>query len=110
MHQKLNDFHKKFTRFKNVAPRTKDKRILKNKILSNAGNLYNDLYYIYKYKYNEKINSLDTKNKKKLHYKNLRLADDYQYSSKKGEEQEETKIDMNEISKYIAEEETDKNE
>ena len=41
--------------------RTKDKRILKNKVLSNVGNLYNDLYYIYKDKWNEKINSLDTK-------------------------------------------------
>ena len=49
MYIKLNDFHKKFTRFKNVAQ--------KNKGLSNAGNLYNDLYYIYKDKYNEKINS-----------------------------------------------------
>ena len=55
MHEKLNDFDKKFTRFKNVAPRTKDKRMLENKVLSNAGNLYNDLYYIYKDKYNEKI-------------------------------------------------------
>ena len=55
MHEKLNNFDKKFTRFKNVAPRTKDKRMLENKVLSNAGNLYNDLYYIYKDKYNEKI-------------------------------------------------------
>ena len=52
---------------------------------------------------------MDTKNKKKLNYKKLRLTDDYQYLSEK-EEQEETKTDMNEISKYIAEEETDINE
>ena len=108
MYKKLNNFHKKFTRFKIVAPRTKDKRILKNRVLSNAGNLYNDLYYIYKDKYNEKIFCLDTKNKKKLNYKKLRLTDDYQYLSEK-EEQEETKTDMNEISKYIAEEETNIN-
>ena len=43
MYKKLNDFHKKFTRFKIAAPRTKDKKILKNKDLSNARNLYNDL-------------------------------------------------------------------
>ena len=105
---KLNDFHKKFTRFKNLAPRTKDKKILKDKVLSNVGNLYNGLYYIYKDKYNEKINNVDTKNKKKLNYKKLRLSDDYQYPSEK-EEREETKTDMTEISKYIAEEETDIN-
>ena len=57
----------------------------------------------------KKIFCLDTKNKKKLNYKKLRLTDDYQYLSEK-EEQEETKTDMNEISKYIAEEETDINE
>ena len=58
MYKNLNDFHKKFTRIKTVAPRTKDKKILKNKVLSNVRNLYNDSYYIYKYKYNKEINSL----------------------------------------------------
>ena len=66
------------------------------------------MYDIYKNRYNRKINSLNTKNRKKLDYKKLRLSDDYQYSSE--EEQEETKTDMNEITKYIAEEETDINE
>ena len=108
MYKKLSDFHKKFTRFKVVAPRTKDKKILKNKVLSNARNLYNDLYYIYKDKYNKEINSLNTENIKKLDYKKLRLTDDYQYSSE--EEQKETKTDMNKYSKYIAKEETDINE
>ena len=70
MYKKLNDFHKKFTRFKIVAPRTKDKRILKNKVLSNAGNLYNDLYYIYRDKYNKEINRLNTENKTSLATKN----------------------------------------
>ena len=66
------------------------------------------MYDIYKNRCNRKINSLNTKNRKKLDYKKLRLSDDYQYSSE--EEQEETKTDMNEITKYIAEEETDINE
>ena len=74
MYKKLNDFHKKFTRFKIVAPRTKDKKNLKNKVLSNARNLYNDLYYIYKDKYNEKINRLDTKNKKNKNRKKQKLT------------------------------------
>ena len=76
-------------------------------MLINAGDIYNELYYIYKDKYNKKINSLDTENKKKLNYKKLRLSDDYQYPSE--EEQEETKTDMNKFSKYIVEEETDIN-
>ena len=70
MYEKLNDFLKKLTRFKIVAPRTKDKRILKNKVLSNARNLYNDLHYIYKDKYNKEINSLNTENKKSSTTKN----------------------------------------
>ena len=77
-------------------------------MLTNAGDIYNELYYIYKNIYNKKINSLNAKNRIKLDYKKLRLSDDYQYSSE--EEQEETKTDMNEITKYIAEEETDINE
>ena len=62
-----------------------------------------------------KINSLSTKNRTKLDYKKLRLADNYDYPSdeeqkeKQEEKQEETKTDMNEISKYIAEEEKDIN-
>ena len=44
------------------------------------------MYYIYKDKYNKEINNLDTKNRKKLDCKQLRLSD-YQYSSE--EEQEE---------------------
>ena len=105
MYKKLNDFHKKSTRFKIVVPRTKDKKILKNKVLSNAGNLYNDLYYIYKDKYNKEINSLNTENKKKLNYKKLRLTDDYQYPPE--EEQEETKSDKLKLPKQIKVSKTD---
>ena len=47
------------------------------------------MYDIYKNKYNKKINSLRTKNRIKLDYKNLRLSDDYLYSSE--EKQEEQK-------------------
>ena len=41
----------------------------------------------------KKINSLDSKNKKKLNYKKLRLSDNYQYSSEEAEEQKPTKDD-----------------
>ena len=74
MYNKLNDFHNKFTRFKTVAPWTKDRRILKNKVLSNTRSLYNDLYYIHKDKYNKEINSLNTENRIKLDYKNIKTC------------------------------------
>ena len=65
MYKILNDFHKKFTRFMNVVPRTENNKKLEQKVLSNAENLYNDLNYIYKDKYNKEIYNLNTENKKK---------------------------------------------
>ena len=70
MHKKLNHFHKKFTKLKNVAPQTKTNENLKEKVLDNVGDVFNELYYIYKDKYNEEINNLNTKDTKKLTTKN----------------------------------------
>ena len=61
------------------------------------------MYYIYKDKYNKEINSLDTKNRIKLDFKKLRLADYYDYPSE--EEQEETITDPNAFNKQINKEE-----
>ena len=61
----MREYHKKFTSLKNLVPRTKNNKELKQEVLINAGDIYNELYYIYKNKYNKKINSLDTKKKKK---------------------------------------------
>ena len=74
-------------------------------MLTNAGDIYNELYCIFKNKYNKKINILNTKNRIKLDYKKLTLADYYDYPSE--EEQEETITDANEFSKHIAGGETD---
>ena len=55
---------------------------MKLKVLDSVGDLFNDLYYIYKDKYNEEKDGLNTKkNKKHFYYKKLRLTDDYQYVS-----------------------------
>ena len=54
-------------------------KLIKKKVLDNAGHLFSELYYIYKNKYNEEINSLNTKSTKKFDYKTLRLTDDYLY-------------------------------
>ena len=46
------------------------------------------MYYAHKDKYNKEINSLDTKNRDKLHYKKLRLSD-YSFEEKQDENQDE---------------------
>ena len=51
---------------------------------------FNDLYYIYKDKYNEEEDGLNTKDKKLLYYKKLRLTEDYQHESE--EEEKEQRI------------------
>ena len=52
---------------------------MKPKVLHNVGDFFNELYYIYKGKYNEEKDCLNTKNKKLFYYKKLRLPDNYQY-------------------------------
>ena len=88
----MREYHKKFTSLKNLFPRTENDKKSKQEVLINAGGLYNSLHYIYKNKYNKKINSLDTENRTKLDYKKLRLTDDYEYLS---EEEEKTITDLN---------------
>ena len=78
----MRKHHKKFS-LKNLTPRTENNKKVKQEVLINAGDLYNSLYYIYKNKYNEKINSLSTKNRIKHDYKKLRLSDDYHKKNKK---------------------------
>ena len=43
MHKKLKDFHKKFIKFKNVIPQIEANKNLKEKVLDNLGDLFNDL-------------------------------------------------------------------
>ena len=70
------------------------------------------MYYIYKVKYNKKVNSLNTNDKEWLDYKNLRLSD-YLYSSEEKKEQEEqkpTKDDYKTLIEQIIDEETNIND
>ena len=72
---------------------TDKNKVLKPKVLDNVGDLFNELYYIYKDKYNEEKDGLNTKNKKVFYYEKLRLTDDYQYESeeeKKEEKEQQT--------------------
>ena len=47
MHKKLIEFPKRFIKLKQFNPRAKIKEKLKLKVLNNAGNLFNTLYYVH---------------------------------------------------------------
>ena len=79
-------------------------------MLTNVGDIYNQLYDFYKSKYNKKLNSLDAKNKKKLDYKTLRLSYNNLYLSEEEKEQKPTKDDYKTLIKQITDEETDIND
>lgn len=61
----------------------------KRNIQKQCWDIFNELYYIYKEKYNEEKDGLNRKTKKEFDYTNLRLANDYSYKS----EDEESKMD-----------------
>ena len=83
-------------------------------MLTNVGVTYNELYHIYKSKYSKKIDKLSAKNKIKLNYKQLRLSDEYLYSSEEEQEEQEeqkpTKDDYKTLIKQTIDEETDIND
>ena len=84
----MKEYHKKFNKLNNLKPRTKDNKNKRLEVLIHVGDIYNEFYYIYKSKYNKKINRFSEKNKKKLDYKKLKFSGN-QYLSE--EEQEEQK-------------------
>ena len=93
--------------FKTADPETDQNKVLKSKVLNYVGDLFNALYYIYKDKYNEEKDGLDTKNKKNYYYKKLRLTNDYQYESEEEKKEEEEqqiskKLDKKEPPKKLA--------
>ena len=61
MYKKLNKFNYEIISLMNVASRKNEKKELRNKVLSNAKKLYNELYYICKDKYNKEINNLENR-------------------------------------------------
>ena len=88
----MKDHHKKLNSLINLKPPTRDNKNKRLEAIIHAGNIYNELYNIYRSKYNKKIDSLSAKNKKKLDYKQLKISGYYRYSSdEEQEEQEEQK-------------------
>ena len=90
----MKEHYKKLNSLINLKPRT---RVNKNKRLEvtvHAGDIYNELYNIYRSKYNKKIDSLIAKNKKNLDYKQLKISGDYRYSSNEEQEEQEKQDEM----------------
>ena len=63
----MKEYHKKFNSLNNLKTRTKDNEKRKKEVLTNVGDIYNELYNIYKTKYSKKKpDKLSAKNKIKL--------------------------------------------
>ena len=71
----MKDHHKKLNSLINLKPQTRNNKLKRLEVLIHAGDIYNELYNIYRSKYNKKINSLIAKNKKKFDYKQLKISD-----------------------------------
>ena len=91
MYKRLNEFKKRFNKFKALNPHTDKNKNLQEKVLDDVGNIFNELYYIYKNKYNEQEYGLNLRYRKNFNYKTLRLTDDYQYESEEEREQQTSK-------------------
>ena len=102
----MKEYHKKFNKLNNLKPRTKDNKNKRLEVLIHVSDIYNELYYIFKSKYNKKIDKLSAKNNKKLDYKQLKFSDVYQYSSEEEQEEKQkpTKDDAIPLSNIIYEE------
>ena len=46
MYKRLNEFKKRFNKFKTLNPQTYKNKNLQEKVLHNVGDLFNELYYI----------------------------------------------------------------
>ena len=68
----MKEYHKKFNIFNNLKTQIKDYEKRKQELLTNFGDIYIDLYDIYKSKYNKKIYSLNAKNKKKARLQKIK--------------------------------------
>ena len=50
----MREYQIKFTSLNDLIPRTENNKELQHEVVTNAGDIYNELYYIYKNKYNKK--------------------------------------------------------
>ena len=57
----MKEYHEKFKNLNNPKPQKKDNEKLKQEVLTNVGDIYNELYDVYKSKYSKKIDKLSAK-------------------------------------------------
>ena len=62
----MKDHHKKFNSLNKLKPQKENNGKRKQEVLTNVGDIYNELYDVYKSKYKKKIDKLSAKDKKKL--------------------------------------------
>ena len=91
MYKRLNDFQKRFNKVKIVNPQTDNNEILKENVLDDIADIFNELYYIYKDRYNEEKNDLKAKYTKEFDCRKLRLIGSYQYECEEEKEQQTSK-------------------
>ena len=84
----MKEHHKKFNSLNNLKPRKTANKTKRLEVLIYVDYIYNELYKIYKNKYNREIDRLNVENKKMLDCKQLKL-DDHQYSSEEEQEKQE---------------------
>ena len=60
----MKEYHEKFNNLNNLKPQTKDNEKLKQEVLTNVVDIYNELYDVYKSNYSKKIDKLSAKNQK----------------------------------------------
>ena len=69
----MKHHHKKINSLNKLKPQKVNNEKQKQEVLTNVGDIYNELYDVYKSKYSKKNYKLSAKDKKKLNYKKLRL-------------------------------------
>ena len=60
----MKQYHKKLNSLNKLKPQKENNKKRKQEVLTNVGDIYNELYDIYKSKYSKTINSLTAKDKK----------------------------------------------
>ena len=60
----MKEHHKKFNSLNKLKPQKENNEKGKQEVLTNVGDIYNELYDVYKSKYSKKIDKLSTKDKK----------------------------------------------
>ena len=66
----MKEYHKKFNSLDKLKPQKENTKKGKQEVLTNVGDIYNELSDVFKSKYSKKIDKLSAKDKKSLIIKN----------------------------------------